>query len=438
MTSRAERLPTGPRETPEQERGRLLDATVTQLASRKFDEVRRNPGLTQDAQTRKSYETMIGELQSLHGASKSVAADAERHVTPYFDSIDPTGSASQRLEEICERIQADIPAYGEEPIDHPYLTRSTVDPRVKGLEPVEDDKKISIYHIFNGSPFCKGALRTDIAFLRGHLKNVPANTDASKALTTLILHMERMRMTDPPNSWEHLMQVERGGRTAMDTGVKEMGRVALAGIFLAGLTLTGIASIVQFFRKGELSLSWVFWLVAALVAADKDILKTMFGSDAKILKDFDDVNRVSTNPRLRRIAGKYGVGGQRWSTVVQKLYDDEEEYRKVIELKSPDAETLAKTVNELSGEQPIKPGEEPPKGTVRGALYLMLTTKDARGVSEFEEFFSGLMGAKAEGGREFMVTFVRNDSFKAGLDMDAGTMKGVKATVAAQKGAAGR
>ena len=224
----------------------------------------------------------------------------------------------------------------------------------------------------------------------------------------------------------------------MDKGVREMGRVALAGIFIAGLTVTGIASIVQFLRKGEVSFSWVFWLIAAVAAADKDILKTMFGNDARILKDFDDVNRVSTSPRLRRIASKYSVGGQRWSSVVEKLYDDEEEYKGIIALKSPDAETIATTVNALSGEPAIRPGEVPPKGTIRGALYEMLTTKDARGVSEFEEFFTGLMGATAEGGREFMVTFVRNDSFKAGVEMDEATKRDVKKAVDTKKAATGR
>lgn len=433
-----ERLPAGRIETPEQQRDRMLDDTVTQMAARKFDEVRRNPKLARDEQTRHSYVTMIGELKTLQRSSGALAANAEKHVAPYFDSIDATGEASDRLEEICERIQAEIPEYGEEPVDHPYLTRSTVDPMVRGAEPIDEDKKLSIYHIFNGSPFSKGALRSDIAYLRGHLKNMPANSDASNTLMALVLHMEQMRMTDPPNTWEHLMKVEKGGRTAMDTGVREMGRVALAGIFLAGLTVTGIASIVQFFRKGELSLSWVFWLVAALVAADKDILKTMFGSDAKILQDFDDVNRVSTNPRLRGISRKYGVGGQRWSNVVEKLYDDEEEYKAVAALESPDADTIATTVNALSGESAIKPGEVPPKGTIRAALYEMLTTKDARGVSEFKEFFNGLMGATAEGGREFMVTFVRNDSFKAGLDMDEASKRDVKKAVDAKKAATGR
>lgn len=429
MTSGAERLPAQPVETPEQQRERFLSDTVRAMAQQGMLDWQKFPAEKRDEGVRQTYSRMIGKLKTLHASGEQLVKEADIALAPLMDTFD-TRDFEMRLQEIYDRIEADVPEYGEEPKGKSYLTHWRIDPmKKKAGETIHPEDQLSLYSINNGGVLGKGDIRTDIDFLKGVLKPLPANTPQSNALVSLILHLEQMRLTDPPNAVAEEMTRQIGGRTLMDTAGKEMGRVALTGFLLAGTVIFGTIALVQFLRKGEVSFAPFLWGIATLLMADKDLLKSFFGKDASIMKDFEQINRAATSNVLIDIAKKYAIGGPKWAEVVQKIYDGD--HGKILEESDPDDESIVEAINDISGEPAFKLGDDLPAGSIRATLWTMFHTEE-RGVSDFSYFVRELKGVESSQAQTFIGTYVRNDAFRKGVVADTRTEKELRAAAAAR------
>lgn len=437
MTNRSERLSARPTETPEQQRERLLDQTIKEHAQRGMKEWRAFPLEKRDDGVRTTYGRMLEQLKTLHAAAPSVTRTAREALAPLLESMD--SSVEARLEEIFDAVEADIPeTYGDEPENHPYLSRSELSP----LSPeaklddgsIDPDAMLSTYSIDNGSVLGKGSIRTDITYVRSLLQTVPANSPASNALSRLIVHLEQMRLTDPRNAVAEMMSRLPGGRgdTYMDKAGKEMGRVGLTGFLLAGTVIFGAISIAQFIRKREVSFAPILWGVAMYIMADPALLKSFFGKDARAMKEFEQINRTATNTDMLALSRTYGIGGNAWGDVVERFYEMDD-HRPIMDESRLSNETILNTINELSGEPPLRSGDIPPAGSIRGTLKRMFDTKDASGISDFRRFARAMLAVEGDDARAFMATYIRNDAFRHGTDIDPRVARALKEAAETEK-----
>lgn len=436
----AEKLPTGPVETPEQQRDRLLSETVRTLAKEGMKEWQTFPAEKRNEGVKRTYSRMISKLKTLQAGSADLVKNAELALSPLIDpNEDP--AAAQRLEAIYEKIQADVPDYGEEPQGNTYFSRSEISPlKTKPGEPVLPEDMLSTYYIDNGSVLGKGDIRNDIEFLKTMMKPLQANSTESQALVRLIVHLEQMRLTDPRNAVAEEMQRQKGGDTYMDIAGKEMGRTALTLFLVAGTVIFGTIGLVQFLRKGEISFAPFLWGIAAYLMADPELLKTFFGKDPQVMKQFEQINTSTKSPELNRIVSKYKVGGPGWATAVEKLYeiDTQDELQGVLNTSDPHDDTILDVINDISGETAIKPGDNPPVGSIRGALLAMFRAKNNTGVSDFSIFARNLLAVEGADARTFIVTYVRNNAFKGGPYLDPKTGAALKGAAAAKASTGGK
>ncbi len=426
MTNRAEKLPARPAETPEQQRDRLLSETVRTLAQQGMKEWQTFPAEKRNEGVTRTYSRMIGKLKTLHAGSADLVKSTELALAGLVDPNEDQ-AAVQRLESIYEKIQADVPDYGEEPTGYTYLTKgNSLDPLpVKPGETVPEEDRLSTYYIHNGSVLGKGDIRNDIEFLKTIMAPLAPNSAESQALVRLIIHLEQMRLTDPRNAVAEEMQRQKGGDTYMDIAGKEMGRTALTLFLLAGTVIFGTIGLVQFLRKGEISFAPFLWGIAAYLMADPSLLKTFFGKDPQVMKQFEQINTSTRSPELNRIVSKYKVGRLGWATAVENLYemDKNDDLQGVLEANDPHEDTILDVVNDIAGTE---------KNGVRNALLEMFQKKDNRGVSDFSIFAKNLLAVEGDDARTFMVTYVRNNAFRGGPDLDPKTGEALKAAAAAK------
>lgn len=433
MTSGVERLPTGPAETPETRREALLNETVKQLAQQGMAEWREFPAEKRDAGVRAAHTRMLQKLQTLRAAAPGVAQNARNALAPLVNGFEEPDTEN-RLDAIYDAIEADIPAYGDEPKNHPYLSREEIKPMKEppgGVIGPED--MLSLYRIDNGSTLRSGQIRADIEFLRGLLKTLPADTAESDAVFNLIVHLEQMRLTDPPNAVAEQMRNLYGGETYMDVAGKEMGRVALTMFLVAGTVIFGTIGLVQFLRKGQVSFAPFMWGIAAWLMADKDLLKSFFGQDAKVMKQFEQINTATTSPVLTDVMNGYGIAGFEWSKTIGLFYEEREEMTKIAAKPDPTDEEVVDAINAISGEAALKPGEVPPPGTKRATLKAMFNKRDERGTSDFQIFANGLLGVEGPDAERFMVDYARNNAFRVGVNLDPTTGKSLQVAADARK-----
>lgn len=435
-----ERPRTGPVETPEQERDRLLSETVRSMAREGMKDWQVRPEGKRNEGVKLMHSRMIGKLKTLQSTSTELVPHVEKALAPLVNSMEDPATA-QRLDDIYAKIQAEVPDYGEEPQGNTYLSRYDITPLTKGKETVRPEDMLSGYYIANGNVLSKGDIRNDIDFLKTMLTPLSAKSAESSALAMLIIHLEQMRLSDPRNAVAEEMQRQKGGDTYMDIAGKEMGRTALTMFLLAGTVIFGTIGLVQFLRKGEISFAPFLWGIATYLMADKDLLKSFFGKDAQVMKQFEQLNTTTTSPVLKEIVGTYGIGGPQWSKTINSLYDShkDDNLHGILEMTDPDEETIVDVINDISHETPlkpgetsIKPGEGPPANSIRGTLLRMIKTKDNRGKSDFAVFAKCLVGVEGADAHQFMVTYVRNNAFQAGPDLDPKTGAALKGAAAAR------
>ena len=340
-----------------------------------------------DNAVRRAYGPgMLQRLRGLQSTALGRVDTAYQTLEASIERISPDAPA--RLEEICDRLKEDPPADDEEPSDdHPYLKYSTV----AALQSDPDDPdtaELPLYEISN-----KEVLK-DKAYVESIQKSFPAGSPEFAACQTLISLLDRYRMLDPKIEVNDRLRQMSGGRTYMDVAGKKMGRTALAAVLFAGTFIFGAIGLTQFLRKGELTITPFLWGFAAWIAADPSLMNKFFDKDDPIKQDFDEIRRVTSSNELRRLSGRYGIGGAPWAAVVESVFERDGD---------TGGKATPEDIEELSNGNPM----------IAKRLQLMAATTNAKtGKTDLDVFINGLREVGREEAREFVVTYVLNDSLR--------------------------
>ncbi len=419
-----ERAPIGREMSPEQEHEAFLKQTTDRLIDQRLHEWTADPR----RRSREAVDAAYGNgmLQKLRGFQMENTAKGPDGLTPPerayqtleapMDSLNP--DSSSRLAEICERLQLEPPAgLGAEDASetHPYLTTRSLPPAETDPDDPSAGERTYNYHVNDG------VVKEDIAFLKSARGAFKAGTPEAAALDDLTLRLEAFRMLDPKVAMQAAMKREFGGKTYTDLAGREMGRVALAGVLLAGTVIFGTIAIVNYLRKGELSAAPFLWGFATWLVADPSIINSFFSKDDPIRNDFDQIRRLTNNKTFAALSNRYGIGGEPWANAIEGIYDGN--YGNILTVPNPTSEAVQRTAAELSQGDP----------GVEAAIAAMITTVDARtGKTDFALFVEALKTVDRDEAREFIRTYVATDSIRKGLALDASIGRDLRNTAEAR------
>jgi len=319
-----------------------------------------------------------------------------------YKTLQPSIGELENLDRICENLKAAPPALNDEPTpeDHPYLRYTELTPRE--TDPEEPPEPIAQYTIKNEE------VLVDIRYLTDLQKAFPPLSAQYGALGTLIDQLNAYRLLDPRIAMREEMYRTEGGRSAMDIGGMEMGRVGLTAILATITAIFGTISIVQFIRSGgkEISLAPLLWGFATWFVADPNLLNSFFDKSDPIKRDFEEIRGVTNNRTMQYLSEKHRIGGPSWARVVEGIYDSE--HGNLHKEDNP-AQTYKKRVaKDLAGND----------AEVKAELLAMMETGDGKGTSDFAYFTKTLLDIRREDAKEFMSTYVRHDSFREGIRLD--------------------
>lgn len=326
-------------------------------------------------------------------------------ITAALDSRDV--DASTRIENICEALTTPPPSYGEEPdsTSHPYLTYKTVD-RINTHS--EDSEPLSIYHVN------EKALKADIAFLEDMERSFPGEIHAPtrEAIQTLINQLRSYMLNDQKAAALAYTE-ESMPKSYMDLAGKKLGRIALTGVLAGGTLLFGTIAAVNYVRglmtngKAELSVTPFLWAFATWFVADPGLLKSFFGSTYDA--EFAEIRNVTSSTSLKQLCGRYDIGGERWKSVVEGIYEDDPSIQAVLASYNPTNEAVAEAAQALSGRD-IE---------VAATLTRMMRARDnGASITHFGQLVNALRGATRDEAKEFMTTYIERDCVREGLRHD--------------------
>lgn len=392
MISHIER-PTGPEFSPDLRQGHL-DAVSRDVMRRESARWTTVPLEQRDAFIDKTYgHGMLDRMRGFSEQAKPVVASARAALDGIVESVSP--DATERLEQIYERLTADPPAYEDDPDEeHAYLRLK----RAKPLHETEDSEDLLMYTIDNKT------VLADITFLESLKQSLPAAAypEQIAALSALIVQLNTYRFQDPKNAIRQQMDMPEN---AMDRGGKQLGRIALVGVLAAGTAVFGSIAAVNFVRKREVSVVPLLWGFGTWFLADKTLVEGFFDRDEPIKKDFDQIRQVTANADFLRLSKAHGIGGDAWARTVERLYDaDKEELHLPPNATDADKQAMARR---LAG------GD----ARIEERLLAMMQHRSTGG-SDFDALRASIAPATKDETREFVVTYVRNNVVREGLKLD--------------------
>lgn len=393
----AERAP-----TPREQRMRLAEGVTRQRMQEGVQEWMNAPKQTSDASRDRMHgRGMIEKLRGFRDQATISVPDAVARLQAPLSTYGE--GAFERAEGIRDALLAEPPEFGEAPErdEHPYL-------RYKPAKPLATDPEDPDVDPVHQYTVDDARVQKDVDVLAAMRESFPPGSDAHAALSALIDQLNAYRLLDPRVAMKEEMFRTEGGRTMMDIKGKEMGRVALTGILAAGTVIFGTIGIVQFFRKGEISLAPFLWAFATLYVSDPKLVQSFFDKDAKIKNEFTNLRAVTGDSTMQEFSATYGIGGPGWARAIEHVYEGT--HGTLHETQNPTEEAKDRVAADLADGDP----------RVQEALRRMMDTKleNGRNESDFTRFVNKLLLAKTEGAREFVVDYVERDAFREGLRLD--------------------
>lgn len=415
-----EHVPSGIERAPERERRAFMETATRALIDRSAREWRTVPLERRDATVDRMYGH--GRLNFLKGFrddaidfidgpyNKETKRRERGILQPLLAATDPRDiDAQKRLEAICDALKSDPPEYGDEPhaADHPYLSYSTVAPlNDRG----EDAEPLSLYQTN------RSAVDADLRFLKDMRESFPGSSheETRAAIDGLIARLEAYLFSDPKYAIQE--QVERSiPESTMDKQGKKLGRIALTGVLAGGTLIFGTIAAVNFVRgifsenhEVRLTATPFLWAFATFFVADPGLVKSFFGS--KYDTEFKEIRDVTSSDALRRLCGTYGMGGERWRTVVEGVYENDPAVKAVLGSANPTDEQVEEAADALSG------GHADVAASLR---TMMRTRKDGSATTDFRRFAETLRAADSTEAREFIATYMEHDCVRDGMRHDA-------------------
>lgn len=378
--------------TPYELRNRLQVPTTQAAIQRGVQEWMTHPG--------KAMNKLYGDgmIQKLLG----FRIQAIPAVDGAYATLKPSLGESEHLDRICEYLKAPPPAFRDEPVpdEHPYLRYTALKPRER--DPEDPPEPIDQYTIKNET------VLGDIRYLTDLQQAFPPLSAQHKALGTLIDQLNAYRLLDPRIAMREEMYRTEGGRSAMDIGGMEMGRVGLTAILATATAIFGTISIVQFIRSGgkEISLAPLLWGFATWFVADPNLMNSFFDKSDPIKRDLEEIRGVTNNRTMQYLSEKHRIGGPRWARVVEGIYEGE--HGNLHKTESPADTYKQRVAKDLAGTDV----------EVQAELLAMMEANDGKGTSDFAYFTKTLLEVRREDAKEFMSTYVKTDSFREGIRLD--------------------
>lgn len=345
---------------------------------------------------------MVKRLTDFHAQAANAVPTAAATLIDIVKGASP--DAVDRINEIRTRLTGSPPTTSQEPVDtekHPYLTTTEIAREQTDPDNPNDDP---LYLL----KINDGAVSTDIAFLAKLRERIattmPASAEAAgKAIDALIGQLNMYRFQDPKPAIKEQSHMEKGGRTFMDEAGMSMGRTAIIAACAAIATIFGTANLVQFLRGKEgLSLAGPLWAFMAFLAYDSSIITNLFDSNDPILRDFENAGTLTSNPTVNALAKKYGIGGKAWKRAVEQIYQGNHGNLHTVD--APSDKAIDDVVPKLAnGDARVEKG-----------LRDMFMARDAGGNNDFGKFVRALEAVQGEQAREFVATYIGEDSFRQG------------------------